>query len=73
MTVHAAKGKEFENVLAVVNHRNVNIYEPEEFRILYVACTRSRESLAVFVPTSYSHDRTRANTLDTMNRAAGFI
>jgi superfamily I DNA/RNA helicase len=73
MTVHAAKGKEFMNVIVRVNQRNVNIYEPKEIRVLYIACTRAKESLAVFVPQSYAYDRTRSNTIDTMSLAAGFI
>jgi len=73
MTIHAAKGKEFDNVVLTVNGRSVSIYEQEEFRVLYVGSTRSRESLVVLVPEIYTHDRSRANILDTMNRAAGFI
>ncbi len=73
MTIHAAKGKEFDHVLVPVNTKSVSIHEQEEFRILYVACTRAKERLSIFVPESYTHDRSKANIIDTMNRSAGFI
>jgi len=73
MTIHAAKGKEFDNVIVPVNIRKVDIYSQEEFRVMYVACTRPRETLRVFVPEMYTHDRSRANLIDLMSRPAGFI
>ena len=73
MTIHASKGKEFKNVVVPVNIRSINIYDQEEVRILFVACTRAIESLCVFIPESYTHDRSRANIVDLMIRSTGGI
>lgn len=73
MTIHAAKGKEFDNVILPVNIGSINIHEQEEFRVLYVGCTRSKNTLEVIVPESYSHDRTRPNVIDALGISAGVI
>lgn len=64
MTIHAAKGKEFDTVLLAVNGRTVNIYDAEEFRVLYVGCTRAKHALTVFVPDIRTQDHSRVNILD---------
>jgi len=73
MTIHAAKGKEFSHVVMSVNAKSVNIYDQEELRVLYVGGSRARESLDIFVPEIYSHDRSRPNILDAVNKTAGII
>lgn len=73
MTIHAAKGKEFSHVVMSVNAKSVNIYDPEELRVLYVGSSRARETLDIFVPEIYSHDRSRPNILDAVNKTTGII
>jgi superfamily I DNA/RNA helicase len=73
MTIHASKGKEFDNVILPVNITSIDIHKQEEFRILYVACTRARKNLSIYVPESYTHDRSRVNVIDVMNRSAGVL
>ncbi len=62
MTIHAAKGLEFQNVFVVGLEENLfpsaqNIYSredlEEERRLLYVACTRAKHSLTL----SYAENR----------------
>lgn len=45
-TIHSAKGLEFDRVLVLAPKDNY-AGEPEEVRVIYVAATRARESLAV--------------------------
>jgi len=71
MTIHSAKGREFDNVITVVNTR-VDINDPEEFRVMYVAATRARKMLDVIVP-NVTVNRYKANTVDTILRHIGII
>lgn len=74
MTIHAAKGKEFDHVLTAVSPaKSIDIYDPEEERVMYVACTRARESLDVVVPLAGPVDRTRRNVPLLFSKAIGVI
>jgi superfamily I DNA/RNA helicase len=67
MTMHSSKGLEFEKVTCVINGSVINIYEPEEFRVLYVACTRSRNILNVISPMDIKRSKEKRNIIDTLN------
>jgi len=71
MTIHSAKGREFDNVIAVVNPK-VDIYDPEEFRVYYVALTRARKKVDVVVPI-VPVNRERFNVVDALLRQVGII
>lgn len=71
MTMHSSKGKEFDKVTVIANPF-VNIYSDEEFRVLYVACTRARKELNVIIPEGY-RDKTKRNVIDAMNIHGGLI
>jgi len=71
MTIHGSKGKEFDEVTVVANPR-MDIYSEEEFRVMYVACTRAKEKLEVIIPDDYI-DRSRHNIIDSMNIHGGII
>ena len=49
MTIHSAKGREFDNVIMTVNGL-MNFNDEEELRVLYVACTRTKNNLAIILP-----------------------
>jgi DNA helicase-2/ATP-dependent DNA helicase PcrA len=56
-TIHKAKGDEFNNVLLVLEERDLdfllkpNLMNNEEHRVYYVAISRARERLFINVPT----------------------
>ena len=51
MTIHAAKGKEFNNVITGVSpSAMINLYDHEELRIMYVAITRAKNKLEIVLP-----------------------
>lgn len=49
-TMHKSKGTEFDDVILVAT--NLRDITEDERRVWYVACTRARSSLTLFVPTS---------------------
>ena len=67
MTMHSSKGREFENVSVVVNGWSVNIYEQEEFRVLYVACSRAKKRLEVISPMDIRRNKDKRNIIDSLN------
>lgn len=57
MTVHAAKGLEFDNVAVLATHMPLRGQDPEEERnIFYVACTRARRLLAIVGDGGFVHE-----------------
>ncbi len=68
-TVHSAKGLEWDNVLIMdlAEERfpsRLSMTREEDFeeerRLMYVACTRARKSLALFVPSSLYHRQSQS-------------
>lgn len=51
MTIHKSKGMEFDNIILIYS-RNLNEETPEERRVFYVAVTRAKESLNIFLKSS---------------------
>lgn len=72
MTVHAAKGLEFDNVIYMLNPR-MNITDPEEFRIAYVAMTRTREHLMLYLPYNRTASPDVYNLYHALIRNAGIV
>lgn len=73
-TIHSSKGKEFDNVITVVN-TYVDLSDQEEFRIMYVAMTRARRSLVVILPEEGIENKMRdkLTIIDAMLRTIGII
>lgn len=67
MTMHSAKGREFDSVITVINGWSVNIYSPEEFRVLYVACTRARKELDIVSPKDIKRSKDKINIIDSLD------
>lgn len=67
MTMHSSKGREFDNVTCVINGSVVNLYEKEEFRVLYVACTRTRKILNVISPVDVTRNKDKRNIIDSLD------
>lgn len=73
LTIHAAKGQEYDRVINVVNPF-INIYSEEETRVNYVAMTRARKHLRVVLPVKgVEYNQSRANVLDKIGYASGII
>lgn len=66
MTVHAAKGSEFNNVVVVVNDYFTKFKDPEEERIIYVAMTRAINDLTVIIPHSFQNENNQHSIIDTL-------
>lgn len=73
-TVHAAKGAEYDNVIYTLNTK-MSIYDSEEFRIFYVATTRSRNNLYIVSPELDMNeiDHTVSNIYDRLKIINGVI
>ena len=73
MTMHSSKGKEFDNVSVAISPW-ANLTDEEEFRVLYVALTRARESLRIALPERDEVKTTRKrNIIDTVLSYQGII
>jgi len=72
MTVHASKGLEFDNILYLLN-RFMDIKDKEEYRIAYVAMTRAKSNVLVYVPYNKNADPEEPNLYHNIIRNAGGI
>jgi len=71
MTIHAAKGKQFPNVIIPID-RSYDIYTEEEFRIAYVGCTRASRKLSVLVQ-DMKRNRFKRNLVDIFAQEIGIL
>lgn len=73
MTIHSSKGKEFERVVLPVNIRSIDMYDPEELRVLYVGCSRAKEHLDIILPGFHVYKKDKVSILDVMTRTYGVL